>query len=189
VPEPSANRRQALIAAAYQRIASQGFEGLRTRDVAADAGVNIATLHYHFPRKEALIRGVIGHAMERFRATLPAHGSAVERLRAHLHALARLVHEDKELWAVLGELVLRAPRDSDLADTFRKTDALWHRTLRDLIEACIRSGAVASHLDANATAALMIAAIRGVSLPRFSGTDRQRVNQVFEQLELLLGLS
>src|SRR6186997_1319109 len=96
VPEPSANRRQALIAAAYQRIASQGFEGLRTRDVAADAGVNIATLHYHFPTKEALIRGVIGHAMERFRATLPAHGSAVERLRAHLHALARLVHEDKE---------------------------------------------------------------------------------------------
>ena len=45
--------------AAYKRLAEAGFEGLRTRDVAADAGVNIATLHYYFPSKEALIRGVV----------------------------------------------------------------------------------------------------------------------------------
>ena len=43
---PRPDGRQALIGAAYQRIANDGFEGLRTRDVAADVGVNIATLHY-----------------------------------------------------------------------------------------------------------------------------------------------
>ena len=58
--EPRFDRRRALVAAAYTRIANEGFEGLRTRDVAADVGVNIATLHYYFPTKEALIRGVIG---------------------------------------------------------------------------------------------------------------------------------
>ena len=69
--EPRADRRQALVAAAFRRIASDGFEGLRTRDVAADVGVNIATLHYYFPIKEASIRGVIGFAMQRFAATMP----------------------------------------------------------------------------------------------------------------------
>ncbi len=39
-------RRRSLVLAAYDLIAEKGFEDLRTRDVAARAGVNIATLHY-----------------------------------------------------------------------------------------------------------------------------------------------
>src|SRR5918911_3782659 len=91
------DRRLALVAAAYRRIATDGFEGLRTRDIAADVGVNIATLHYYFPTKEALIRSVIGQAMQRFMATMPQGGAAVEQLRGHLRALATLVKEDRQL--------------------------------------------------------------------------------------------
>src|SRR5262245_38877863 len=109
--EPKPDRRRALIAAAYRRIADEGFEGLRTRDVAADVGVNIATLHYYFPTKEALIRGVIGLGMQRFNETMPSDGAPVDQLRGHLRALAGLIKEDRQLWAVMGELVLRAPRD------------------------------------------------------------------------------
>jgi AcrR family transcriptional regulator len=188
VAEPRADRRRALVAAAFQRIASEGFEGLRTRDVAADVGVNIATLHYYFPTKEALIRGVIGHAMQRFTETIPSQGSAVDQLQAHLRALARLMKEDRQLWAVLGELVLRSPRDADLAYTFRQSDAFWHRTLRDLISRCIDQGAVDPTLNAGDAAALMIAAIRGLSLPTVGGADIGRINTVFRQLERYLGL-
>jgi AcrR family transcriptional regulator len=188
VAEPRADRRRALVAAAFQRIASEGFEGLRTRDVAADVGVNIATLHYYFPTKEALIRGVIGHALQRFTETIPSQGSAVDQLQTHLRALARLMKEDRKLWAVLGELVLRAPRDADLAHTFRQSDTFWHRTLRDLISRCIDQGAVDPTLNAGDAAALMIAAIRGLSLPTVGGADIGRINTVFRQLERYLGL-
>jgi len=186
--QPRPDRRQALVAAAFQRIASEGFEGLRTRDVAGDAGVNIATLHYYFPTKEALIRGVIGHAMQRFAATIPSQGSGLEQLQGHLRALSRLIKDDQQLWAVMGELVLRAPRDPDLAQTFHQSDAFWHRTLRDLIVRCIMSGAANDQLDADDAAALTIAAIRGLSLPTVGGVDVGRVNRVFRQLERMLGL-
>src|SRR5919204_6827530 len=136
------DRRRALVAAAYRRLAQAGFEGLRTRDVAADVGVNIATLHYYFPTKEALIRSVIGHAMQRFTETMPGDGSPVDQLRGHLRALAGLLKQDQQLWAVMGELVLRAPRDPDLARIFRQSDEFWHRTLRDLISRCIAQGAL-----------------------------------------------
>ena len=53
-------RQEALVQAAYDLLAERGFEGLRTRDIAAKVGVNIATLHYYFPTKEKLIRGVVG---------------------------------------------------------------------------------------------------------------------------------
>src|SRR5436189_6357868 len=92
-------RRGELTMAAHRRLATDGFEGLRTRDIAADVGVNIATLHYHFPTKEALIRGVIGHAMQRFLDTMPGEGAAVDQLRGHLRGLATLVKTDPELWA------------------------------------------------------------------------------------------
>jgi AcrR family transcriptional regulator len=187
-PAPKADRRRALAEAAYQRIASEGFEGLRTRDVAADVGVNIATLHYYFPTKEALIRSVIGQAMQRFAETMPGDGSPVDQLRGHLRALAGLLKDDHQLWAVMGELVLRAPRDADLARVFRQTDDYWHRTLRDLIGRAIAQGGIDPTLDADDTAALMIVAIKGLSLPTMAGFRPEVADQVFRQLERLLGL-
>ena len=184
-----ADRRRALVAAAYRRIATDGFEGLRTRDIASDVGVNIATLHYYFPSKEALIRSVIGFAIQRFTETMPGDGSPLDQLRGHLRALARLLKEDQQLWAVMGELVLRAPRDEDLGRIFRQTDGYWHRTLRDLIGRCIEQGAVDPTLDPDDTAALMIAAIKGLSLPTVAGFEPQVIDQVFRQFARLLGLA
>jgi AcrR family transcriptional regulator len=182
------DRRRALVAAAFLRIAIDGFEGLRTRDVAADVGVNIATLHYYFPTKEALIRGVIGHAMQRFTETMPGDGSAVDQLHGHLRAVARLLKEDQQLWAVMGELVLRAPRDAELGHIFQQTDGFWHQKLRDLIADCIAQGAIDPTLDPDDVAALMIAAIKGVSLPSAGGSQPELTDQVFRQLERVLGL-
>src|SRR6202162_634833 len=109
------DRRQALVQAAFNQIAERGCEGLRTREVAAGVGLNIATLHYYFPTKEALIRGVIAHAMERFRSTLAPHGSPADQLRNHLRAVRKLLRDEPEVGAVMGELALRSARDPALA--------------------------------------------------------------------------
>src|SRR3989454_6739656 len=97
------DRRGALVRAAYNQIAERGFEGLRTREVAGEVGVNIATLHYYFPTKEKLIEGVVEHAMERFRTTLAPHGSPSDQLRNHLRSVKRLVQEEPQLGVVMGE--------------------------------------------------------------------------------------
>ena len=44
-PPTTEPRRDELVLAAYREIAENGFEGLRTREVASAVGVNIATLH------------------------------------------------------------------------------------------------------------------------------------------------
>src|SRR6266480_2488830 len=59
-------RHHSLVLAAYDLIAEKGFEELRTRDVAMRAGVNIATLHYYFARKEDLIDGVVDYLLDLF---------------------------------------------------------------------------------------------------------------------------
>jgi AcrR family transcriptional regulator len=82
----SDERRQSLVGAAFEPIAADGFEGLRTRSVAARAEVNIATLHYYFPTKEALIGGVAQYIAAQFVALhgappVPSGSAALDRLR------------------------------------------------------------------------------------------------------------
>ena len=60
--------RDRILAAATEVFTRQGYAGTTTRDIAAAARVNIATLHYHHRSKEALFGVVAARAMERFNA-------------------------------------------------------------------------------------------------------------------------
>jgi AcrR family transcriptional regulator len=42
----------------------KGFDGVSLRDITADAGVNLASINYHFQTKEALIDAVIARRIE-----------------------------------------------------------------------------------------------------------------------------
>ena len=159
------SRREDLVQAAFRQIAERGFEGLRTRDVAAQAGVNIATLHYYFPTKEALIRGVVGHAMARFRSTLTPHGSPEDQLARHLRAVRALMRNQPEIGAVMGELALRSARDPALAKIMRETNDGWHRTLRGLLRRAAKDGMLAADLDSEDAAALIMTTLMSMALP------------------------
>ena len=178
------DRREALVRAAFNQIAEHGFEGLRTREVAAEVGMNIATLHYYFPTKEALIRGVVAHAMQRFRSTLAPHGSPADQLRNHLRAVRKLLREEPQVSAVMGELALRSARDPSLAQIMRETYDAWHRTLRGLLKRAARDEQLAPELDSDDVAALIMATLTSMTLPTVGSA--QRIDQAFRQLERVL---
>lgn len=46
--------REAILAAARERFSAQGYDRVRMRDVAADAGVDVALVTYHFGSKDGL---------------------------------------------------------------------------------------------------------------------------------------
>jgi AcrR family transcriptional regulator len=181
------DRRQALVLAAFNQIAERGFEGLRTREVADEVGVNIATLHYYFPTKEALIKGVLAEAMRRFRATLEPHGSPADQLENHLRAVRKLMRDDPQLGLVMGELALRSPRDRSIADMMREVNEGWHRTLRGLLRRAAEGGHLDREFNNEGTAALIIATLTGATLPTVGNADRK--DQAFKQLQALLNRS
>ena len=181
-------RREALVLAAYRRLAEAGFEGLRTRDVAAEVGVNIATLHYYFPSKEALIRGVVGHAMGRFRTAFAPGSKPGEQLAAQFQGIRRLARDEPELFVVMGELALRSSRDPAIAAIFRETIRAWHDTLVTLVRHAQNEGFVAKGLDPETTASLVIATLSGLLMVPVSSPAVDRVDKALRQLEGLLGL-
>jgi AcrR family transcriptional regulator len=176
----------ALVAAAFQVIATRGFEGLRTREVAAAVGVNIATLHYYFPRKEDLIRGVVAYAMRRFRGTLGGAGSAEDQLRAHFLGLRRLARDEPELFAVMAELTIRGARDASLRKIVGGTDDAWRAMLRALLSRAREEGAVPAALDPDGMAAVIVAALKGTFM--LPAVEPENVERTIRQLESLVGL-
>lgn len=171
--------------AAYRLLAERGFEGLRTRDVAAEVGVNIATLHYYFPTKEALIRAVLDHAMSRFRTTLEPRGSRTVDLRSYLRATRKLLLEEPELGAVMAELALRSVRDESTGRILGDMYGLWHATVRGLLRNAVREGKARAEADSEAAAALVVATLTSMTLPVMA--DASLGDQALRQLERWLG--
>jgi AcrR family transcriptional regulator len=175
---PEEDRRGELVLAAYRRIAEGGFEGLRTRDVAADVGVNVATLHYYFPTKEKLIEAVVAHAMDRFRTTLELSGATKSLMPAYFRGVRRLLSEEPELGSVMGELALRSARDPALARLLWEMHEAWHRTVRSLLRRAAKQGQIARELDSDRVAAMIVAVLASFSLPRAAVRNSQALSQL-----------
>ena len=171
-PEPAAslaikdNRSLSLVRAAYEVIATEGFEGLRTRSVADRAGVNIATLHYYFPTKEALIKGLAEYLASLFVSVhappVSSTGSAaLDRLHQEF-ADARFYRlERPDMLVVIQELMLRAHRDPAVRSIIAPLTYHWRAGLQQLIEEGISEGVFRPDLVPVVAATLVASTLSG----------------------------
>ncbi len=63
-----ADQRRKLVEAAYDLVGEVGISGLRTRDITTRAGVHLATFHYCYDSKQALLTDLYPYIVTRFRA-------------------------------------------------------------------------------------------------------------------------
>jgi len=152
-------RLREIAAAARELIAERGFEGLRTRDIAARVGINIATLHYHVPSKEALIAIVAQSIRDDFIAqhqSRPRDGLGPRALLEleFLEFRENLV-ANPQLIPVLAELTERARRDTNVADAIRPMQSFWHAQIAGILESGRNLGVFRADIDPP-VAALMV---------------------------------
>jgi hypothetical protein len=100
---------------------------LRTRDIAARAGVNIATLHYYFATKEDLIRAVVRMLLEKFTGAPPGEAPATPEppLDEMRQELADVIHQAKhepERYVV----VTQRKVGDDTTVIAKKAPRTWH---------------------------------------------------------------
>jgi TetR/AcrR family transcriptional regulator, regulator of cefoperazone and chloramphenicol sensitivity len=182
----SVRRREDLVAAATALIAERGVDGLRTRDAAARVGITHASLHYHFPTKDDLIRAVLNHVIgERMVSPLVTdESSATERLRGLLGGIGRQTRTEPAHVLVLKELHHYADRD----DAARELLAPWFRRWREFLVGLVAAGQAAGEfdrgLDPEATASLLMLVILGLRLGGQLAPDLD--NTVVDQLTSLL---
>lgn len=123
----TADTKEKILAAAEALFARQGFAATSLRNVIADAGVNLAAVHYHFGSKEELVRAVFAWRFdpineERLRL-LAALESQSSRSRSYIEdvlaclilPIIRASRDESDGWSMVGALVGRVHSEPDVS--------------------------------------------------------------------------
>jgi len=109
-PAEGAGTRERILTAAGELFAARGVRGATMREIAARAGANLASAHYHFGSKEGLYLAVASemfHALERAMAARGVAPAAVDLERATREELVAMLRSRVE---ALLEALLTPPR-------------------------------------------------------------------------------
>ena len=178
------DRKSELVEIAYRLIVQNGLEGFRIRQVAAEAGIDNGTLHYHFPSKEALILGVVDYLMEDLKNNRAvwkdAEQTALDELRMEFEDIRLRLRRTPEQFIVLSDLAVRSWRDPVVAKIFRKLDDGWHAHLVAMLERGIQQGIFRSNLNVLLCARAMMVALRGIGYQ--SRLPRRKVDELLSEL-------
>lgn len=162
--DQGAVRREKILEVTFQHLVRNGFEGLRVREVARDAGIHQATLLYHFQDKEALILALVDDLVERMRAfnasDQPPKIGSFDGFDGHLRTLCKLFASDTGIYVAFNEIALRAMRDERIARKLAGVEADW----QDHVESLLRAAAPACRAQViRELACASIVFVRGVA--------------------------
>ncbi|ASU84037.1 TetR/AcrR family transcriptional regulator [Nocardiopsis gilva YIM 90087] len=184
----SEERRERIIAAGYRAMVRSGLAGARTRDVAAEAGITVATLHYYFPTKDDLVRAVLEHTIrERMLAPLRLEADwadGLAGLRTMLTGLSQQAEADPGHFRLLHEMTWISREDPAVRTMLARWHEDWHRTIAGWLDAGQRDGRVRADLDAQTVAGMVMYLVLGMVMrpPMPSGVD----GRLAIELDLLL---
>ena len=105
---PRVDRRAQLLKAAGVVVARRGYANTSMKEIAAEAGVAQALLHYYFESKEELLSEVVlaldNELQSRWKAAVAPLADPLERIAVGLDEAARTVVERPDFWRLLFDL-------------------------------------------------------------------------------------
>jgi AcrR family transcriptional regulator len=159
--------RESLLQAAWTALARDGYEKITTRRIAEIAGVNIATLHYYFGTKEALLSEATRFALRateaRLRSAIDAEASATAAFERVFATIWQLVQE--RTGVLRYDLAVRGFRDPGARGDVLEMYERYRAITEDLVLWRLREGGrLAPGLSAAGLAHYMLCSVDGVIL-------------------------
>ena len=172
------DRKLAIAAVARSLIVEKGFEGLRTREIADRVGINIATLHYHIPTKDALIELVAQSMKEDFMEQYyryPREGlNPRQLLELEINKHRDTRRDNPELLFVMEEMGRRARHDPVIARYIDPMRGYWREQIIEILAAGVADGSFRADLDPRGACYQVIGTMVAMSMYRLD--DEASVN-------------
>lgn len=175
--------RARLLAEAEILLRTRGYAAFSYADLADRIAIRKASIHHHFPTKEALLAALVDEYLARFIATLATLAATQTDVRDRLRAYARLFFDGIEqgLLPLCG--ALSAERNA-LPDGMRPVVARFFQLhldwLVEQIDDGIASGDIAPQVNANDAAHLLLGALEGGSFVAWALDDPATMLRAFE---------
>lgn len=190
-PEAQSRRdtRQRILDAAWQRLAREGYAALSIREIARDAGVNFALIHYHFESKDKLVIAVLDETnrrlLDRQERMYRAPGGY-----AHKWAQARRFFENdlaSGFVRVLMELYAASMSNESLRNEFRPRLTAWYEVVLQATREAVAQHGLELPVDADTIACWICNFWMGMELATLTGMlPRQVHERALDGMETLL---
>jgi Uncharacterized protein conserved in bacteria len=179
------SQRQTIIETAFQQIANGGFENLRTREVAAQVGINNATLHYYFPTKEDLIIAVAEYVHHHFSQPIKIQSqrSPLDELRTDFLEMRQRLKEKPEVYLLLTELFLRSFRVPSLRKLMQDMDKRWQSQIESYLNRGKQLFQFRQDLDVHAAASALLALFQGSALQALTNPEDFPIELIQHEIE------
>ena len=145
MPRPSGDTEKRLLEAGRKQLYKTGITGLRLRQVAQEAGVNLGMFHYHFGSRDEfvtrLLKDIYKDFITRLRIDTAPNLPPEERLRRAITSMGLFVRENRVLIATL--LADALSGDKSAAKFIRDNFTEHVGMLAGLLRECRESGAIA----------------------------------------------
>src|SRR5689334_12642324 len=152
--EPTPNRKHLILDAACRAIAATGAAAVRVSDVAREAGVSTALVHYYFPSRAQVIVGAFAHADDL--AQLANGRERVERL------ILTWAGDDPAIrtnWAVWNEMWQYAAHNEEARVMVAESHQLWLDQVAQLIAEGVADGSIRADVDVDGAARRLAACV------------------------------
>jgi AcrR family transcriptional regulator len=140
----SDGKRELIIEAALKVMVSEGLYRATTRKIAEAAGLNLATLHYHFNDKEQIFFLAMEQLIANYRAALGTHFADEQTLHQRIHDLAHFIwgeikkNPDEQL--ALQEMTLYLLRHPQAASLAKEKDREFLALYVDMLSTASDAG-------------------------------------------------
>ena len=186
-------KRPLILQAATEVFAEQGFASVTVAEIADHAGIGKGTVYEYFSSKDELLFAVFEWMnegiFERIHTLLDDGGTIHDRLHRLLGLGARITREQRDMQAVVLDF-WSASRGTKVEERYNQACLATFRAYRRLVADVIREGQAAGELrnevDADAIAAMVVAAMDGLGVQIFFDRELDPDTTVAGFAEVLL---
>lgn len=168
-------RREQLRAAAFAVIAREGVAGATTRAITAEAGMSLASFHYVYESRDALLAEVLRAGLEievdMVRATFDPELPLIEAARSALYAYVDYLRARPDIELGLLELILYGLRSPEMSGVSRNVYAHYHASAEALLEEASTELGVRWNRPLRDVAEVVVAMNDGIGLAWLSTRD------------------
>ena len=183
---PTGDRVADILHAACRVVVRDGAHGLRMAEVAREAGVSKALLHYYFSTRQELLRAAFAFSSDLWdaavRTQLERAPNGARRVELFLLASVDSDEPYSEHRALWNEVWSSLRIDSELRPIVRDAYSAWVKQLVALIEQGRSDGSVATEVAARGMGRRLAAVADGLDSMLYLGlTDRRQARQLLRE--------
>ena len=159
-----------LLDAAAELVAEGGAGRATLAAIGARAGYSRGLVSTRFGSKENLLWALVQRSTDEWFSELRApasSGSGLERLLALIELIAAHAEREPQALRVLERLIFEASGDPALRERFVASQRLMERDVASLVRRGIGDGSIRPGVDPRVEAALLVAALRGITYQWF----------------------